>query len=144
MPRFESALADGDDWLKVNCGDLHDTVQKSLGFQTNRHATCSGVIWRETAAGNCQVVSAPPLGNGAALTIRYGLPRDRFTPLIAHKRQFAEGVVTELSSVLGTGRGVGRGPAFLRLETDRDIHSFALTEEQARHLAGRLHYWAKP
>lgn len=142
--RFESALAHGDDWVEVNCRDLHDTVQEDLGFDTNRHSTCSGVMWRETAAGNCQVVSAPPLGNGPALTIRYGLPRDPFTPLLGEKREFAEGAVSQLPSVLGKGRVLGRGLALLRLETDREIHNFALTEEQARHLAGRLHYWANP
>ena len=141
--RFDSAVANGDDWTEVHCGDLHDTVQERLRFENNRHATCSGVMWRETAAGNCQVVSSPRFGNGADLTIRYGLPRDPFTPVLSAKRQFAERTVVHPPSVLGKGAVLGRGPALIRLETDREIHSFALTEKQARLLADHLSRWGR-
>lgn len=142
--RFDAALAKGEDWVEIHCGHLHDTVRERLGFANNRHATCSGVMWRETAAGNCQVVSTPRFGNGAALTIQYGLPREPFTPLLTNKRQFAEHGVSDPPAVLGKGRTLGQGPAFLRLESDREIHSFALSEEQARHLSDQLHHWSKP
>ena len=80
--RFDAALAKGDDWVEIHCGQFHDSVRNRLGFTNNRHATCAGVMWRETAAGNSQVVRSPPLGNGAALTTRYGLPREPFTPVL--------------------------------------------------------------
>ncbi len=142
--RFDAALAKGEDWVEIHCGHLHDTVRERLGFTNSRHATCSGVMWRETAAGNCQVVSSPRFGNGAELTINFGLPREPFTPVLTNKRQFAQRRVTALPAVIGKGRTLGKGPAVLRLESDREIHNFSLSEEHAKQLSDQFHHWAKP
>lgn len=72
LARFERAMEKGEANVLVHCRDLHDEV-KPCG--TGRHPVCSGVMWVETSEGDCTVVDSPPGGAGAALTIRYGLPR---------------------------------------------------------------------
>ena len=71
LAQFTKAEKAGKPNVEVRCGDLHDKVNPG----GNKPAVCSGVMWVETAEGNCEVISAPPSGTGRSLTIRYGLPR---------------------------------------------------------------------
>ena len=71
LARFIQAEELGKSHIEIGCGGLHDEV--NLGG--NKPAVCSGVMWVETAEGNCEIVSTPPGGAGRSLTIRYGLPR---------------------------------------------------------------------
>lgn len=71
LARFAAAEKRGDRHLTVTCGDLHDEVNPG----GHKPAVCSGVMWVETTAGDCEVQYSPPGGAGPSLTIRYSLPR---------------------------------------------------------------------
>ena len=66
----------GKSYVEIHCGGLHDRVNEG----EDRYAVCSGVMWVETAEGDCDIVDAPPRGAGPGLVIRYGLSR-RLPPL---------------------------------------------------------------
>lgn len=71
LARFDAAEKRGDRHVTVISGDLHDEVNPG----GNKPAVCSGVMWVETTAGNCEVENTPPGGAGRSLAIRHGLPR---------------------------------------------------------------------
>ena len=68
---FEAAVKNGNSYAEVRCGDLHDTVNRG----GRRHSTCSGVMWAETAKGDCKVLETPVGGVSTRLAIRYRVPR---------------------------------------------------------------------
>ena len=95
--RFERALREGQDWVEVRCGETHDAVKKRLHVKTDRHGSCSGVMWRETAAGYCDNVHTLDHGYRVA---ELDAPQIGLQPL-ANKlpRPYAEG--TERRDVVG-------------------------------------------
>ena len=71
LARFEWAEQAGKSYVEIHCAGLHDQISEG----ENRYPACSGVMWVETAEGDCDIVDAPPGGVGPGLIIRYGLPR---------------------------------------------------------------------
>lgn len=73
--QLRAAELRGAPWVEINSGDLH---RKVGGYPAKAHAmpTCCDVMWEERKADDV-VVSTPPKGKGASLTIRYALPRKR-------------------------------------------------------------------
>jgi hypothetical protein len=71
--RFRLAADAGAPNIEINSGELH---RKLGGYPQAGHQmpTCCNVMYREQRLGDA-VVSAPPKGKGASLTIRYRLPR---------------------------------------------------------------------
>lgn len=63
-------------FLEVNAGELHRHLGGYPGDAGANHQmpSCCGVMHAERRAGD-MVLSAPPSGKGASLTIRYRLPR---------------------------------------------------------------------
>ena len=59
--------------VEINSGELH---RKVGGYPGANHAmpSCCNVMYGEQRVGD-KVLSSPPLGRGASLTIRYKLPR---------------------------------------------------------------------
>ena len=61
-------------WIEINAGELHRAVG---GYPNNgRHSmpTCCEVMYKLQSSSD-RIVSKPPKGKGASLTIRYNLPR---------------------------------------------------------------------
>jgi len=67
------AEARGAKTVQLNAGDIHRAVG---GYPNRNHAmpTCCAAMYAVQREGD-QVVSAPPSGKGASLTIEYRLPR---------------------------------------------------------------------
>src|SRR5688572_3297116 len=63
----------GRPYVDVSAGELHRDVGGYPGAD-HRMPTCCDVMRRAMKGGD-EIVSAPPKGNGASLTIRYCLPR---------------------------------------------------------------------
>ena len=63
----------GVPYLDINSGQLH---RKVGGYPGPKHTmpSCCNVMYEEQRAGD-KVLSSPPKGRGASLTIRYKLPR---------------------------------------------------------------------
>ena len=59
--------------IQVNSGKLHRLVGGYLG-SNHRMPVCCGVMNRAKGKGD-KIISAPPSGLGASLTIEYKLPR---------------------------------------------------------------------
>lgn len=61
--------------LEINSGQLH---RQMGGYPEGAHRmpTCCSAMYAEQKAGD-EVISRPPKGKGASLTIRYKLPRRR-------------------------------------------------------------------
>ena len=72
--RFRSAQRSGLSFIDIVSGDLHRDVGGYPGPE-HRMPVCCSVMEREVRPGD-RVVSAPPKGKGATLTIRYRLPRE--------------------------------------------------------------------
>lgn len=71
--RISLAQRQGKTEVDVNSGDLH----REIGVYPDKgHSmpTCCNVM-REAMASRDTVLSSPPKGRGATLTIRYSLPR---------------------------------------------------------------------
>ena len=70
---FENAAANGARSVTVNSGELHRAVG---GYPNKDHRmpTCCKVMVAAKAPGD-RVISIPPKGKGASLTIEYALPR---------------------------------------------------------------------
>ncbi|WP_421580101.1 hypothetical protein [Shinella sp. M31] len=66
------ASAKGDT-LTLNAGDIHRDIGGYPGYN-HRMPQCCKVMYAEMREGD-RVVSAPPKGLGASLTIEYRLPR---------------------------------------------------------------------
>jgi 5-methylcytosine-specific restriction protein A len=71
--RLHRAALLGAGHLEVNSGELH---RKLGGYPGTKHQmpSCCEAMYVEQRAGD-EIVSAPPKGKGASLTIRYMLPR---------------------------------------------------------------------
>ena len=70
--RMREAASLGQDHIDVNAGDLH----REVGVYPkpgHRMPTCCAVMRAAIRTGDV-VLSEPPKGNGASLTIRYQLP----------------------------------------------------------------------
>ncbi len=63
----------GDSYIDINSGELH---RKVGGYPGPKHTmpSCCKVMYEEQRAGD-KILSSPPKGLGASLTIRYKLPR---------------------------------------------------------------------
>lgn len=70
---FAEASSQGLVFVEVNAGDLHRSVG-GYPSQTHRMPSCCDVMKRHLSARDL-IVSEPPSGKGASLTIRYALPR---------------------------------------------------------------------
>jgi hypothetical protein len=72
---FQDASTQGQSFLDVSAGELHRLVG---GYPGNGHRmpTCCSRM-RKVMNMNDTVLQTPPKGNGASLTIRYSLPRNR-------------------------------------------------------------------
>jgi hypothetical protein len=60
--------------VEIRAGDLHERVGDYPDSQRHRMPTCCSVM-RQTMQDGDRIVSEPPKGNGASLTIMYQLPR---------------------------------------------------------------------
>lgn len=71
--RIRRAELRGAKALEVNSGELHRSLG---GYPKSPHQmpSCCDVMHEEQRAGD-EIISAPPKGRGASLTIRYKLPR---------------------------------------------------------------------
>lgn len=71
--QLRTAQLRGAPWVEINSGELH---RKVGGYPGKAHAmpTCCDIMW-EARRPEDVVVSSPPKGKGASLTIRYALPR---------------------------------------------------------------------
>ena len=63
----------GAPYIHINAGELHRKVGGYPG-PNHRMPVCCNVMYREQRVGD-KVLSSPPKGQGASLTIRYKLPR---------------------------------------------------------------------
>ena len=70
---FTEATSRGLTFVDVNSGDLHRAVG-DYPSRTHRMPSCCDVMKRHLSARD-QILSEPPSGKGASLTIRYALPR---------------------------------------------------------------------
>jgi 5-methylcytosine-specific restriction protein A len=70
---FQEAIKLNRSWIDINSGDLH---RKLGGYPSKTHQmpTCCNAMYEKKRAGD-EVISQPPKGKGATLTIRYKLPR---------------------------------------------------------------------
>jgi 5-methylcytosine-specific restriction protein A len=71
---FRIAELDGRTSVFVNAGYLHRAVGGYPNRKTNRMPVCCDAMLRAMRKGDV-IVSQPPKGKGATLTIRYALPR---------------------------------------------------------------------
>jgi 5-methylcytosine-specific restriction protein A len=71
--RLRAAEREGVPHLDVNAGDLHREVGGYPGAG-HQMPNCCRIMYEAQRAGD-QVLSKPPSGKGASLTIRYRLPR---------------------------------------------------------------------
>lgn len=71
---FRIAELDGRTSVFVNAGYLHRAVGGYPNRKTNRMPVCCDAMLRAMRKGDV-IVSRPPKGKGATLTIRYALPR---------------------------------------------------------------------
>jgi len=71
--QLHEAEVRGLPYVEINSGALH---RKLGGYPEKPHRmpSCCKVMYAEQKAGD-EIVSRPPKGNGASLTIRYRLPR---------------------------------------------------------------------
>jgi len=73
LTKFEEAQKRGAASLDVNSGELHESVGGYPG-KNHRMPVCCEVMYQEYRAGD-KILSQPPKGKGAGLTIKYELPR---------------------------------------------------------------------
>jgi 5-methylcytosine-specific restriction protein A len=97
--QINRAEKQGRPHIEVNAGELHRTVGGYPAEAGASHAlpVCCHVMHAEYARGAAEIVHSPPSGAGAALTIRYRLPRpthavesnghDRSSDVTAEKRR---------------------------------------------------------
>jgi hypothetical protein len=71
--QFERAEKAGRCEIDINSGELHRAVGGHPSAD-HRMSVCCGVMEFEMRAGDT-IISTPPSGRGASLTIRYKLPR---------------------------------------------------------------------
>ena len=63
----------GVSYVDINSGELHRKVGDYPG-PNQRMSSCCDLMYEEQRAGD-KILSSPPKGRGASLTIRYKLPR---------------------------------------------------------------------
>jgi hypothetical protein len=73
MAELHRATQSGASYVEINSGKLHRSVGGYPGH-SHRMPICCDALYEEQRAGDV-VVSRPPKGKGASLTIRYKLPR---------------------------------------------------------------------
>lgn len=75
--QFASAARQGKSSITVNAGELHRLVGGYPPTKQGSHAmpTCCDVMHQHYRPGHDALISAPPSGRGASLTIRYTIPR---------------------------------------------------------------------
>jgi hypothetical protein len=71
--RFRDATNGGSPYIDIASGDIHRSVGGYPGTN-HRMPICCSVMRRLMKSGDV-VLASPPRGQGATLTIRYGLPR---------------------------------------------------------------------
>ena len=71
--RLREATSEGRTHIDLTSGDVHRSVGNYPGPNHRMPVCCS--VMRKLMTPNDTVISAPPRGQGAALTIRYRLPR---------------------------------------------------------------------
>ena len=71
--RFRRAAERGADEVEINSGELHRSLG---GYPGTNHQmpSCCHAMHDELRSGD-EIVSSPPSGRGASLTIKYRLPR---------------------------------------------------------------------
>jgi hypothetical protein len=72
---LQQAAKEGRENVDVNAGELHSRVGGYPG-RDHRMPVCCSVMRFEFSEDRDRVLEAPPGGDGASLTIRYGLPRN--------------------------------------------------------------------
>jgi len=73
LRRFASAARSGKTAIEINSGDLHRELGVYPGPGHSMPTCCN--MMREAMTAGDTVLSSPPKGRGATLTIRYELPR---------------------------------------------------------------------
>lgn len=71
--QFAAAERQGVRSIEINSGALHRKVGGYPG-RSHRMPACCDAMYGEACAGD-EVITRPPKGKGASLTIRYTLPR---------------------------------------------------------------------
>lgn len=71
---FEAAETAGIEAVEIQAGQLHREVGDYPNPKLHRMPVCCEVMRQLMQLGD-EVITAPPKGNGASLTIRYRLPR---------------------------------------------------------------------
>ena len=71
LAQLGRAMKQGRAYVEINAGEL----QKTLGNGTDHHMSVACDAMREARTAQDTVIFQPPSRNGAALTIRYELPR---------------------------------------------------------------------
>jgi 5-methylcytosine-specific restriction protein A len=74
MALFARAAKQGRPHIEINAGELHRSVGGYPGG-SHRMPICCGVMRDEFKRGDAEVIYDTESGQGAALTIRYSLPR---------------------------------------------------------------------
>jgi hypothetical protein len=72
--QFRAAQERGARYVTINAGELHRRVGGYPSRSGHRMPVCCDVMYRERRNGD-EIITAPPKGKGARLTIRYCLPR---------------------------------------------------------------------
>jgi len=75
--QFREAEARGLPYIEINSGQLHRKLGGYPGPKAQMPSCCQAMC-NERKAGD-EIISRPPRGKGAALTIRYRLPRPAMT-----------------------------------------------------------------
>lgn len=71
---IEAAIRAAKTHIDIKAGELHRLLG---GYPGKDHSmpSCCDVLYEEHDRGGADILSAPPKGKGASLTIRYHLPR---------------------------------------------------------------------
>jgi hypothetical protein len=73
LAEIQEAADKGSPYVDINSGALHRKVGGYPGTN-HRMPACCDVMYAEKQSGD-EIMSRPPKGKGASLTIRYKLPR---------------------------------------------------------------------
>ena len=71
---FKDAISQGKNEIVITAGEVH-RIAGDYPNRNHRIPTCCHVM-RKNLKENDFIISQPPKGNGASLTIRYSLPTD--------------------------------------------------------------------
>jgi hypothetical protein len=73
--QIDRASKQGRPHVEINAGELHRALGDYPSNGQHSMPSCCNVMREEMERGAAELVYRTPSGNGAALTIRYGLPR---------------------------------------------------------------------